>query len=335
MNSNREYGVTKIPTSLVSHIICFFVAVAFTVIASIYSTPEISTFGGFVKLPLESEWYSSVPAIITNGVMTILLVIVVSAIANKFSLTTLLSLFPTLFLLMLQCCNPAILLNLNIGILGAISLMVSTYYLFENYGKRRGESVAFDVTLLMCATSLLWDKALFFIPLLWIGLAQLNILNIKSAVASIFAIVTAAFILWASSYLGLYSFAFAETWSSLKSVMVLDDYNHVSNNVLYDMAYIAPILIVVLVYNLANIYADSHEKISIKRYALFLNTALIVTVLLMALNPLSITAYMPVLSSVSALLAAHYFNTIKSKFKLRFLYIVVLTYVAMFLLWIL
>ena len=95
------------------------------------------------------------------------------------------------------------------------------------------------------------------------------------------------------------------------------------------------ILIVVLVYNLANIYADSHEKISIKRYALFLNTTLIVTVLLMALNPLSITAYMPVLSSVSALLAAHYFNTIKSKFKLRFLYIVVLTYVTMYLIWIL
>lgn len=335
MSSNREYGVTKIPTSLVSHIICFFVAVAFTVIASMYFTPEITTFSGFVKLPLAKEWYSSIPAIVTNGVMTVLLVTVVSAIANKFSLTTLLSLFPTLFLLMLQCCNPTILLNLNVGILGAISLMVSTYYLFENYGKRRGESVAFDVTLLVCATSVLWDKALFFIPLLWIGLAQLNILNIKSAVASIFAIATTAFILWASSYLGLYNFDFAETWSTLKSVMVLDDYNHVSSNVLYDMAYIIPILIVVMVYNLANIYSDSHEKISIKRYVLFLNTTLVVTIMLMALNPLSITAYMPVFNCVSALLAAHYFNTIKSKFKLRFLYIVILTYITIYLLWIL
>ena len=335
MNSSREYGIIKVPTSLVSHIICFFVAVALTVIASIYSTPEISTFSGFVKLPFPEEWNSSYAAIATNGITSILLVMIISAIANKFSLTTLLSLFPTLFFFMLQCCNPATLLSFNIGILGAISIMASTYYLFESYGKRGVESIAYGTTLLMCATSILWYKAIFFIPLIWVALAQLNILSIKSASASIFAIATAAFILWSSSYLGVGNFNFTETCDGLKSVILLDDYNHITNSVLYDVAYIAPILIVVLIYNLANIYTDTHEKISIKRYALFLNTTLMLTILLMVLNPLSITTYMPILNSVSALLVAHYFNSIKSKIKLRFLYIIILIYITMYVLWIL
>ena len=335
MNSNREYGVIKVPTSLVSYVICFLAAVALTVIASMYSTPEILSFSGFIKLPLLQEWNTSNIAIIANSVMTILLVAIISAIANKFSLTTLLSLFPTLFFLLLQCCNPTTLLSFNIGILGAISIMVSTYYLFENYGKRRVESIAYGITLLLCANSIVWDKALFFIPLLWIGLAQLNILNIKSASASIFAIATSAFILWGVSYLEWYSFNFLETWNSLKSVILLSDYKAVSNDILYNVAYIAPILVVVLIYNLSNIYTDTHEKISIKRYALFLNTTLTVTILLMALNPLSITTYMPILNSVAALLAAHYFNSIKSKFKLRFLYLVILIYITIYVLWIL
>ena len=335
MNSNREYGVVKVPTSLVSHIICFFVAVALTVIASIYSTPEASSFSGFVSLSIVQENLSFPVAIVSNAVMTILLVVGISAIANKFSLTTLLSLFPTLFFLMLQCCNPATLLTLNIGILGAVSLMVSTYYLFENYGKRRVESMSYGITLLMCATAMLWDKAIFFIPLLWIGLAQLNILNLKSISASIFAIATTAFLLWGLSYLEWCSFNFTETWDGLKSVVLLDDYTHITKDVLYDIAYLIPILVVVLVYNLSNIYADTHEKISIKRYALFLNSTLTLTIVLMVLNPLSINTYMPVFNSLSALLAAHYFNTIKSKIKLRFLYVVILMYITMYLLWIL
>lgn len=335
MNSNREYGTLKVPTSLVSHIICFFAAMALTVIASLYSTPEYLSFSGLVELPVSQEWSTSTSALAINGVTSILLFAVTSAIANKFSLTTLMSFFPTLFFLMLQCCNPATLLSFNMGIVGAIAVMVVTYYLFENYGKRRVESMTYGTTLLMCATSILWDKAIFFVPLIWIGLAQLNILNVKSASASLFAIATAAFILWASSYMEWCSFNFLESWEEIKSVITLDDYSHISNSVLYDVAYIAPILMVVLIYNLANIYADTHEKISIKRYALFLNSTLTLTIVLMVLNPLSITTYMPVFNSVSALLAAHYFNTIKSKIKLRFLYLVILIYITMYVLWIL
>ena len=331
----REYGVIKIPTSLVSHIICLFAAVALVAIASIYFTPVITPFGNLVDLQLSQEWYSSISAIVVNVCLMTILTAAISTIANKYSLTILLSLFPTLFFLLLQCCNPNILLSFNIGILGAISFLVSTYYLFENYGKKRVEKTVYGITLILCASAILWDKIIFFIPLFWIGLAQLNMLTFKSGAASILAIATSTFILWATSYLGWGNFNFADFGEGLKSVIMLNDYKYIDNNIIYDIVYVMAILIVIMVYNLTNIYADSHEKISIKRYILFLNSALITTTLLMVINPLSIATYMPIFNSVSALLVAHYFNSIKSKAKLRFLYAIILTYITIYIVWIL
>ena len=335
MKSGREYGAIKVPTSLVSHIICIIAAVAMVVIASIYFTPEIEHFRGIVPLQIPEEWLVSNMAITINIVIMILLTFVISSIANKYSLTTLLSLFPSLFFIMLQCCNPSILQSFNIGLIGATSVLVTTYYLFENYGRRDVEGMVFSTTFILCASTILWDKIIFFIPLFWIGMAQINILSLKSASASLLAIATAVFIFWASSYLGWEYFDFNSSWESIKSVILLEDYNSINRKSLYDILYLIPILIVVGIYNFTNLYADSHEKISIKRYVQFLNSVLLTTLLLIAFNPLNINSYMPIFNSSAALLAAHYFNSIKSKGKLRLLYLIILIYFTTYIVWIL
>lgn len=335
MDLNREYGTIKVPTSLVSHIMCVFVAVALIVIASIYSTPEITYFNGIVPLHITPEWYSSNIALGINMVLMILLVVITSTIANKYSLTTLHSVLPTLFLLMLQCCNTTLQTSLNIGIFGAFTLLVSTLYLFENYGCKQVEKSIYGITLILCATTLLWNKIVFFIPLFWLGMGQLNMLTIKSAFASIFALATSTFIFWGLSYLGWCNFDFTSSWEEIKSVVMLNDYEYVTQSTLSDVLYIIPILMVIVVYNLTNLYADSREKISIKRYIQFLNSILVTTILLIAMNPLSITSYMPIFNVVTALLSAHYFNSIKSKIKLRFLYSIILIYITMYVVWIL
>ena len=135
------------------------------VIASIYFTPEIEHFRGIVHLQIPEEWLVSNMAITINIVIMILLTFVISSIANKYSLTTLLSLFPSLFFIMLQCCNPSILQSFNIGLIGATSVLVTTYYLFENYGRRDVEGMVFSTTFILCASTILWDKIIFFIPL--------------------------------------------------------------------------------------------------------------------------------------------------------------------------
>ena len=195
--------------------------------------------------------------------------------------------------------------------------------------------MAYTVTFLLCATTILWDKIIFFMPLFLLGMGQLNLLTIKSAVASILAILTVAFILWASTYLEWGYFNFESSWEEIKSVFLLEDYNAISQISIYEVLYIAPILIVVLTYNLTNLYADTREKISIKRYIQFVNTILVTTILLIILNPLNINSYMPIFYASSSLLAAHYFNSIKSKAKLRFLYSIILAYITSFVLWIL
>ena len=335
MESGREYGLIKVPTSLVSHIICMFVAVALVVIASIYTTPRVENFSSLAPLQLSQEWNISTSAVVLNIVLMALITVLLSIIANKYSLTTLLSLFPTLFFLMPLCCNPTILQSFNVGMVGAVALFVSTYYLFENYGKKRVEQMAYTVTFLLCATTILWDKIIFFMPLFLLGMGQLNLLTIKSAAASILAIITVAFILWASTYLEWGYFNFESSWEGIKSVFLLEDYNAISQISIYEVLYIAPILIVVLIYNLTNLYADTREKISIKRYIQFVNTILVTTILLIILNPLNINSYMPIFYASSSLLAAHYFNSIKSKAKLIFLYSIILAYITSFVLWIL
>lgn len=312
-----------------------FVAVALVVIASIYTTPRVENFSSLAPLQLSQEWNISTSAVVLNVVIMALITVLLSIIANKYSLTTLLSLFPTLFFLMPLCCNPTILQSFNVGMVGAVALFVSTYYLFENYGKKRVEQMAYTVTFLLCATTILWDKIIFFMPLFLLGMGQLNLLTIKSAAASILAIITVAFILWASTYLEWGYFNFESSWEGIKSVFLLEDYNAISQISIYEVLYIAPILIVVLIYNLTNLYADTREKISIKRYIQFVNTILVTTILLIILNPLNINSYMPIFYASSSLLAAHYFNSIKSKAKLRFLYSIILAYITSFVLWIL
>ena len=82
MKSGREYGAIKVPTSLVSHIICIIAAVAMVVIASIYFTPEIEHFRGIVHLQIPEEWLVSNMAITINILIRILLTFVISSIAN-------------------------------------------------------------------------------------------------------------------------------------------------------------------------------------------------------------------------------------------------------------
>lgn len=335
MEFGRESGVIKIPTTLVSHIICVFVAMALIVIASIYITPQPTNFEGFVPIQISSEWYNSNLAIAINIIAMILLTAIISTIANKYSLTTLLSVFPTLFFLMLQSCLPSIQTSFNIGLISAIALFVSTYYLYENYGAKRVEKSVYTITLILCATTILWNKIIFFIPLFWLGMGLLNILTVKSMSSSIFAIATSVFLFWGLSYLGWCDFDFATLCDEIKSVILLKDYQYVTHSTLYDVLYMIPILLVVLIYNITNLYADSHEKISIKRYIQFLNSILITTIILIALNPLNINLYMPIFNGAAALLSAHYFNSIKSKIKLRFLYLIVLIYITMYVIWIL
>lgn len=310
-------------------------AVALVVIASIYTTPRLENFSGFVPLQISQGWYISTSAVVLNVVLMALIATMLSIIANKYSLTTLLSLFPTLFFLMPLCCNPSILQSFNMGLVGAIALFVSMYYLFENYANKQVEQMAYTVTFVLCLTTILWDKIIFFIPLFLLGMGQLNLLTVKSAAASVLAVLTIAFILWASSYLEWGYFNFETTWEDIKSVFLLEDYNSIGLISIYEILYLVPILIVIITYNLTNLYADTKEKITIKRYIQFINTILVATIVLIILNPLNINSYMPIFYASSSLLAAHYFNSIKSKAKLRFLYSIILAYITSFVLWIL
>ncbi|MBP3353071.1 MAG: hypothetical protein J6L02_00250 [Bacteroidales bacterium] len=332
--SRRDYGTISIPTNLVSHILCIIVAMALTVIASIFVSPQSATFNGFISLSLPFDWSVSLISLIINFAITLLLVVIISTIANRFSITTLLSLFPTLFFLMLQCCNPLLSLTLQMGVVGAVMVLGFTYYLFEYYGAARVERVVFGSTLLMCATLLVWDKMLFFIPLFWIGLLQMNILTLRSFIASLMAIATSIIMYISIDYLGWINPDYIGAWHRIKDIISLADYKVVSVESLFQMAYIIPVFLVVCIYNISMLYSDSKDKISTKRYIVFLNTIFIFSVLMMLLNPIDKNEYLPIFNASSAILAARYFNTIRSKAKLRFLLLFILTYITIFIVWI-
>lgn len=335
MESSRDNVIVKIPTSLGSHIICMFAAVALMVIASIYFTPQQENFSKYLNIPSLQEWLFSPWRVVVNISATILLSLLISTLSNKYSFATLFSLYPVLFIMMMQSCNPTLSTTFNIGILAAIVIFLSTYYLFENYGQRRVEKEVFGITLLLCATSILWYKILFFIPLFWIGMLQMNMLSVKSMAASLMAIATVVALVSASRYVGIAEYDFVRDWEHIKAIVTLNDYKTVTPKEFFQVAYMIPMLLLVLIYNLGNLYAESHEKISLKRYLLFINTILFTTIILMALNPLSIMEYAPIFNGASALLAAHYFNSIKSKTKLRFFYLIVFSYITIYIVWIL
>ncbi|MEG1643111.1 MAG: hypothetical protein RR293_03070 [Bacteroidales bacterium] len=326
--------IIRIPTDAASHLVCITAAIVMIAIAVFLKSPEVAPYNGIIQIPSVSEWLSSPIAIIINTVAIISLVLLISTITNRFGLTSSYSVLPTMFFLILQCSNPMTGGLLQIGTIAAIAIMLCTNTLFENYQKPRIERSVFMMTLLLATVSLFWYEFLLYIPIMWIGLAQMHTLKIKTLFASLIAIATIAWIYTGAVYIDLLPTPI-NPFHGTEFNINIPDYANLPSTTIFTIISTIPAITILFVLKLSTLYSEMQDKISVRNYNMYINTVAFLTFIFMIINPSQILNFLPIFNCVAAIEAARYFNTIRTKSKLRFLYFITAIYLVLYIIWIL
>lgn len=326
--------IIRIPTDAASHLVCITVAIIMIAVAALLIFPVSLPVNGIIDIPLQPGWFSSVPAVIINAAATIALVLLISTITNRFGLTNSYSVLPTLFFLLMQCSNPMTGRILQTGTIAAIAVMMCTNILFSNYQKPHVEGAVFRMTLTMAIISLFWYDFALYIPIMWIGMGHMHLLRLKSLLASLVAVAAVAWIYIFAAYSGLLP-APVNLLSDIKNSVTIPDYTHLPASTIFTFISTIPAVILFFAARLSSLYRETQDKISVRNYNMYINTLAFFSFVFMVINPSQIFNYLPIFNCAVAIEAARYFNVIKTKSKLRFLYLIVLTYFALYIIWIL
>lgn len=329
-----EQNIRRLPTDAAAHIICIAAGILLIAISAFTTDPVRTSSFAPISIPLPETWYSGIWGVTLNAAVIIITTLTVAGISNRYAITSSYSILPTLFYMTLQCCNPMTGRVLQQGNIGALAIITGISILFGNYQKRNSNGSIYGITLLLALVSLLWGRALLFIPLLWIGMVQMHIFNLRSFGASLLAILT---VLWIYAFLLFAGIIPAPegTPDELLSFILPGGYLSLDISAQYGLIYLLPAVIILIAVAIGNLYRETHDKISVRCYNRHINTVAIFTLLCIAADPDGIFNYMPLFNCAAAIQAARYFDTIRSRRKLRMLQATITIYLTMYAIWIL
>lgn len=327
-----EQNIKRLPTDAAAHIAIIAAGILLIAISAILTAPARESSFAPIDIPIDETWYTSIWGVTLNTGIILLTALIIANITNRYSITSSYSILPTLFYLMLQCCNPMTGRVLQQGNIAALTIITGTSALFSNYQNKNSNGSIYGITLLLTLTSLLWGRTLLYIPLLWIGMIQMHIFNLRSFCSSLLAILTVA---WIYTFLLLARIIPApdETAAELLANLVPGGYLTLSATVQYGAIYLIPAIIILISMSINTLYRETQDKISVRSYNRHINTIAVFTLLYMAADPDGMFNYMPVFNCAAAIQAARYFDTIKSRKKLRMLYTTIIIYLTMYIIW--
>lgn len=329
-----EQNIRRLPTDATTHIICIAAGMLLIIISALATEPVRESSFAPIRFDMPETWYTGTWGIMLNTATILATTLVISSISNKYAITSSYSILPTLFYLMLQCCNPMTGRVLQQGNIGALVITAGISILFGNYQNRKSNASIYGITFMLSITSLLWGRAILYIPLLWIGMMQMHIFNLRSFSASLLAILTVTWI-YAFMLLAGITPPPAETPAEIIADAIPGGYQTLGIPAQYGFIYLLPATAILLAMAISSLYRETHDKISVHNYNRHINTIAVFTLLFMAADPEGIFNYMPVFNCAAAIQAARYFDTIKSRKKLRMLYATITIYLVMFVIWIL
>lgn len=131
-----------------------------------------------------------------NILLIFLIAATLIAVNRTFNLLKTLSVFFAAYFVFITCATPCVASSLGVAAPLALTVTLATWILFSIYNQRRSDRRIFLIFTLLSAGTL-WDwKFLFFVPVFFIGLAQMRILRFKKIVAALIGLITPPWIAW-------------------------------------------------------------------------------------------------------------------------------------------
>lgn len=208
----------------------------------------------------------------------------------------------TVFLLM-QCAIPQFLSGLNPGIVLCVAWLMCLLLLFPNFSAPMPQKEVFLAFAVMSALSACIGEALFFIPGLWAACAQMRILTLRTALASLMGI--------ACPWIIYFGFLIV-TPSQIEWPDIFSFRNPLDN--------LAPAYIAVMSFTIflgaicwvQNLVKYVTYTARYRAFQGFITTSMLLSVLGIACNVTDSTTMLPILNVCAALQVAHLFGTIHS-----------------------
>ena len=105
---------------------------------------------------------------------------------------------PAFFYLLFTGTIPDLYSSLS-GSVSSVCILLCIFFLFTSYQQERSQGYSLNIALILTMGSFLWTPLLYFFPVFWLGMYQLQCLSLRSFIASLLGFVVV--------------FLFAFTWS--------------------------------------------------------------------------------------------------------------------------
>lgn len=144
-----------------------------------------------------NEWIASPATSLWSNIALIFAVVVLMIYINKaYTVPRNITLLYAIFFVVLQTATPAVTTQLFTGSMLLALVSVAMTIMFGLFGRTQGQSGVFIVFFLLSAAVATQYAYALYIPVFFVGCAQMRILNLRTVLAAIIGLVTPWWLMW-------------------------------------------------------------------------------------------------------------------------------------------
>lgn len=259
---------------------------------------HISNYNGIVSGWGISAIGNNTVAVILNSTIVLLIATLLTFTASHFQLVKEKTLLPLLFFLFFQLITPSLVNQFEpTHILCFVTFML-VGILYACYQENHATEKGFIIALILSAVSFVEAHILYLLPILVVGIIQMQAASLRTFAAMIVGLITPYWIIWGLGIVELSQIDFTALAISLQMPTI--------------GVHLIPIAVVVmigLITGIGNMYNAFNEKIYTRATNGFINLLSTYIAILLVVDNAHYMQYLPILNGCVALQAGYYFSS--------------------------
>ena len=258
-------------------------------------------------IPSPNQWLAGSPLLsLGAALMSVAAIYVVIIFVNKiFNVMRSTSALPSALFMAAMMSTPTLESRFNGGIVMCLILWMISAVMFSTFGARTGmQRRVFLMFFGLSLASLCQYAFLLYIPVLLVGTVQMRIFGPRTLLAALIGLVTPLWLLLGFDVLEPGDFKLPEFVSVFKALQ--------GDRTLLTLVSVGLTGLIGLAFMTLNIFKVIAYNARVRAYYGFLSTMTIWTIVLICVDFTHLVIYMPLLATLSAFQAGHYFSTVNN-----------------------
>ncbi len=275
----------------------FFVAIIIGVLFTDAYTDTIYSIGTIKNLIQPTGW-NGVCAILCNMLVIAITATQLTFLTSRYELVKEQTLLPALFFLLFQALNSSLINNFAGQNIATMLVWIATFILYACYQQDNTTEKGFLITLLLATASLFYGRILYFLPIFFLGMLQMQAASPRTTAAMIIGLITPYWITWGMGWIEGSQLDFTTLAMMWKLPPITPQFLSV-----------AFVMLLGLCVGGSNMLNALNENIHTRAMNGFINIMSVYTAILMIIDLAHYNEYLPLLNSCVALQATYYFTT--------------------------